>query len=736
MFDVYLLVDIIVVSSLLLLGVVSLLKDRAAVLNRNFMLFVVCVSVWIIANYISNDIKRSAEIARIANYFVFSFSYLATIFMLRFTVVLTNDKNALKMMKSITWPLIAIATVAASPLVVKGVHVQGKVYAVEFGPLIVVYAAALLFTLGYNVFLLARNVRAKNGVNRARSRVLFISLILSLPLLIIAQFILPTVTGWFGFTNIGVLAMLGIVYGLYYSVAKHRLFDLRPVIVRSLAYVVTLVVLTIFYTYLSYRASSLIVVQHNNILHFLVNASLILIVILGYQPLKNLFKKLTNKVFYQDMYDSEFLYTELNKVLVSTIDLDELLTRVSRLITGTLNIQYCLFFLHSDTKSRFVSDSRVEHGPELINYLPKKLIMAKSRIVIIDQLSSSDAGLGAFMSKYNISSVVKLNLTVHSKGDGMDCVLLGPKNTGYAYNNQDRTTLEVIANELTIAMQNALHFEEIENFNATLQQQVEEQTRKYRAANERLKKLDETKDEFISMASHQLRTPLTSIKGYLSMVLEGDAGKLNEQQEQMLQQSFLSSERMVNLIADLLNLSRLNTGKFVIDATPTDLRMIVDQEVSQLRETAKAKNIELTYEMPPTFTMINLDENKIHQVVMNFIDNALYYTPPGGKVTVALIETPTAIEYRVTDTGIGVPRDLQHHLFSKFYRADNARRMRPDGTGLGLYMAKKIVVAQGGSIIFKSIENVGSTFGFRFVKAHVGAMPTTVADDSTETAKR
>lgn len=91
------------------------------------------------------------------------------------------------------------------------------------------------------------------------------------------------------------------------------------------------------------------------------------------------------------------------------------------------------------------------------------------------------------------------------------------------------------------------------------------------------------------MASHQLRTPLTSIKGYLSMVLEGDAGKLNEQQEQMLQQSFLSSERMVNLIADLLNLSRLNTGKFVIDATPTDLRMIVDQEVSQLRETAKAK---------------------------------------------------------------------------------------------------------------------------------------------------
>lgn len=92
--------------------------------------------------------------------------------------------------------------------------------------------------------------------------------------------------------------------------------------------------------------------------------------------------KADKQSFYQDMYDSEFLYTELNKVLVSTIDLDELLTRVSRLITGTLNIQYCLFFLHSDTKSRFVSDSRVEHGPELINYLPKNLLWLKVELLL------------------------------------------------------------------------------------------------------------------------------------------------------------------------------------------------------------------------------------------------------------------------------------------------------------------------------------------------------------------
>jgi signal transduction histidine kinase len=111
-----------------------------------------------------------------------------------------------------------------------------------------------------------------------------------------------------------------------------------------------------------------------------------------------------------------------------------------------------------------------------------------------------------------------------------------------------------------------------------------------------------------------------------------------------------------------------------------------------------------------------LDETKIHQVVMNFLDNAIYYTPAGGKIRVSLHETSTAIECRIRDNGIGVPRAAQHRLFSKFYRADNAQRARPDGTGLGLFMAKKVIVAQGGAIIFESEEGKGSTFGFRFAK--------------------
>jgi signal transduction histidine kinase len=144
---------------------------------------------------------------------------------------------------------------------------------------------------------------------------------------------------------------------------------------------------------------------------------------------------------------------------------------------------------------------------------------------------------------------------------------------------------------------------------------------------------------------------------------------------------------------------------------------MVSEELDQLVETAGARDIKLNYAQPATFPDLLLDETKTRQVIMNFVDNAIYYTPSGGHITVELTDNPTSVELKVIDDGIGVPKTEQHHLFTKFYRAGNARKARPDGTGLGLYMAKKVILAQGGSIIFESREGKGSTFGFLFPKA-------------------
>lgn len=168
------------------------------------------------------------------------------------------------------------------------------------------------------------------------------------------------------------------------------------------------------------------------------------------------------------------------------------------------------------------------------------------------------------------------------------------------------------------------------------------------------------------------------------------------------------------LIADFLNVSRIKTGKFMIETKEVDLPLIVSEEITQLREMAEGKELELIYDQPGVFPRVKLDDNKIRQVMMNMVDNAIYYTPAGGKITIQLYATADEIIFKVIDTGIGVPRKEQHKLFTKFYRAGNAKKARPDGTGLGLFMAQKIIVEQQGAIIFESTENKGSTFGFRF----------------------
>jgi signal transduction histidine kinase len=215
------------------------------------------------------------------------------------------------------------------------------------------------------------------------------------------------------------------------------------------------------------------------------------------------------------------------------------------------------------------------------------------------------------------------------------------------------------------------------------------------------------------MASHQLRTPLTSVKGYLSMALEGDGGELKPEQRKLLQEAYSSSQRMVYMIADFLNVSRLKTGKFLLEISSVHLPKLIQEEVAQLGAAAKGRGLQLDVSLPSQFPALRLDENKIRQVIMNFIDNAVFYSKSGGTITISLHTEDDEVVFMVKDHGIGVPANEQQGVFTKFFRATNARHARPDGTGIGLFMAEKVIHAHGGEVIFKSEENKGSTFGFR-----------------------
>lgn len=710
------LLDLLIIVSLQLLATTVYVKNKRETLNRTFILCVSSISLWIISNYFGNDISMPEEQALLANRFIFFFSTFAVLYLYKFSIDLTADNQFGRSYRYIRTYAYIVAIFSGSSLLVADVHPQHGIYAITFGLFTPIYGLTLFGLLGLTLYILWRNYKRTEGYLKIRIKLFLTTLLICVPLLLLLQFILPTVTKNFTLANVGVWSILIPIYGLYYAVAKHRLFDLRLVIVRSVTYVMAVGLITTAYSFLAYFAQSFFNNHDNETLRLVANVGLVLLVVLSYQPLKESFKRLTYRIFYQDAYDPQNFYASLNKTVVSTININQLIRRATPLIKQTFNLDTVVVVLKPESGLLHIGGSGEHEMDEVAAEKLLHLQLPRKKIIISETLDNSYQSAKSVLDDNNISAIIRLETRGKEKELELGYLALGFRKSGYSYRPQDLQVLGSAADELAVAMHNALLFEEIQNFNMTLQQKVDEATRKYRTANEKLKKLDETKDEFISMASHQLRTPLTSVKGYLSMVLEGDAGPLRPQQQELLKQSFMSSQRMVNLIADLLNLSRLNTGKFVIDAAPTDLRVIVDQEVAQLRETARAKDIEVVWNMPPSFSLLNLDENKMHQVVMNFIDNALYYTPNGGRVEVSLTETATAVEYRVKDNGIGVPRELQRHLFTKFYRADNARRMRPDGTGLGLYMAQKVVVAQGGTVLFESQEGKGSTFGFRFNK--------------------
>ncbi len=233
-----------------------------------------------------------------------------------------------------------------------------------------------------------------------------------------------------------------------------------------------------------------------------------------------------------------------------------------------------------------------------------------------------------------------------------------------------------------------------------------------RKSNEELRKIDLAKDDFISMASHQLRTPITAIKGYLSMLIEGDAGEVKISQYDFILEAYRASNRMTGLVNDLLNVSRMEAGRFFLEVNEVDIDSIIQEEMKQLEGTIREKGLYFRYKKGKNVPSVSADKTKIRQVIMNFIDNSVYYTRKGG-ITVELYKEGDGVVFMVSDTGIGVPKNQQSGLFQKFYRADNAKNTRPDGTGLGLFLAKKVIESHSGKIIFKSTEGVGSTFGFK-----------------------
>ena len=222
-----------------------------------------------------------------------------------------------------------------------------------------------------------------------------------------------------------------------------------------------------------------------------------------------------------------------------------------------------------------------------------------------------------------------------------------------------------------------------------------------------------SKSEFISVAAHQLRTPLSAIKWVFKMLLDGDAGSINNEQQMFLQKGYQSNERIIQLVTDMLDVARIEEGRFGFEFYYADVINIIKKAMEAFQVKAIEKNIKLTLESPPNpIKPIKVDPTRIELALQNLIDNALKYTLSGGDIIVKVELAGSFVQISIKDSGVGIPDGQEKKLFTKFFRGTNAVKIQTEGTGLGLFITRNIILRHGGKIWAETKEGKGSIFYF------------------------
>lgn len=689
-------VSLAYVVALLLKGL-----NKANKFSKIFFFFTTSMLIWQVLLAFADYTKSISSAVLFLNLGIIPITLVGWLFIFFCLNYIEQKKRPILLAISILWMILLTALAVNKSLIT---NVEITQYGAALNSTSTVYYVDVIsinLAILFGVIYLNFNKKSQDLAVRTQINLITLAVVIDLVGNILGNEIAQTLKGLNWMSQIANLANAIFIVLIAYAIIKHKLFDTRSAIARSISYLFTISAILLIYIIPLLVYTRLFLNQSINNNTLLVLIMLTFLVAIIFQPSKTYFNRVSNRFFYQDYYDPQTVLDQLGNMLVKTIRANEIISETTKIINAAVR-------------------------PSRLDYLIDGLELSDHDLIIIKELDklntnfiySEDLDPKKYPSLIGLlkEREYSLGIKLRTKDQNLGYLLLGYKKSGNIYSSVDRRFLTIAVDEIAISLQNAINFAEIEKFNITLKQQIEEATRKLRVANAKLKLQDESKDDFISMASHQLRTPLTSVKGYLSLVLDGDAGKISPQQKEMLAQAFFSAQRMVYLISDLLNVSRLKTGKFIIEPSEVNLADVVEQEVNQLKDNASSRNLKFIYQKPINFPKVTLDDTKTRQVIMNFLDNAVHYTKTGGEVNILLSEDDSSVVLKVEDNGIGIAKADQHHLFNKFFRADNAKKARPDGTGIGLYMAKKVIIAEGGSLIFESELDKGSTFGFRLPK--------------------
>lgn len=581
----------------------------------------------------------------------------------------------------------------------------------EFGPLFLVYTVFIFVVMVTIMWLLVLGRMRSRGLSRSQFTYILIGASIWVITSFFAVFLFPLL-GFFSLMALDNPGSLVFISLAAYAILRHRLMDIRFIIARTIAFgsiVIILVALfSIFSAIIATFFESLIGFKSN----ILVGLILSILVVAGYTPLRKFIERSTDKFLFKKSYNPEELLGKISDASAAILDLQELLKTLSKLLNDALQFEKISFAfitpkgdLEISYKQGFkpgVAEGLAKY-PDIVSILVKQLEETPGLLVIDEMHTRFENGEFKPVSPELLKTLHENNIAVviplYSKDDLIGLVVMGAKKSGDQYTQQDITTLDIFAGQAAVAIENARLYDELKYFNIKLAEEVKAKTAELRKANVQLKRLDQAKSDFISIASHQLRTPLTVIKGYISMMQEGSFGKVPKIIDKNLSKVYLSNERLIALVENLLDISRIESGRQEFEWTKVNLVDLASRLTGNLVNNAKDKGLKLIFHMPKEKIPIVIAEfNRLQDVMINFIDNAIKYTEK-GKIDVTLEAKPEGmVTFCVKDAGRGIDPEVKDSLFKKFSRGKGSFQVDTGGSGLGLYVAKMVVEAHEGKI--------------------------------------
>ncbi|AJY76757.1 hypothetical protein VN24_22040 [Paenibacillus beijingensis] len=338
-------------------------------------------------------------------------------------------------------------------------------------------------------------------------------------------------------------------------------------------------------------------------------------------------------------------------------------------------------------------------------------VITEKKAVAVPDVYADPRPNHAALAKFDIQSMMVIPLVAKSSVFGI--IVIPSMHKRAVYEEGKIEFCKSFADVTATALSNAMHTENLDHSVNERSMELQQANFKLEGLVKELEYLNELKNDFIATLSHELRTPITAVKGSVDILRKEVIGELNQPQKDLLDTAVKSIERLLNQVNELLDFAKMETGKFELSYTEVDFKDLITEAEHIVHSLINKKKLELTVEVDPSSeTVLKVDRERILQILLNLLSNSIKFTPQKGNIIIKAHSTDKELTIEVCDNGIGIPVEKQKHIFTKFYQVNN----QINGTGLGLAISKQLIEMHGGRIWFESGEGQGSTFKFTLPK--------------------